>query len=75
LCNASALEDPDNRALFGGYGVVQLPVQSNDPSCDTPGCDIRSICELLREGGGEPIEALSRLAALQWEGVSRSMPN
>lgn len=69
LCNDSALEDEDNRRVFAGDGVVFLPVQSNDPACQEPNCDIRSVCKTLTEARGrEPVQALAALSNAQHDG-------
>jgi len=47
LCSPNSLEEQDNRYSFAGDGVVYFPVQSNDPSCSSPLCDIASICSFL----------------------------
>jgi len=48
---------------FAGYGAAQFPAQSNDPACQQPGCNIKSICKIMLDtkNGNE----LARLAALR----------
>ena len=66
ICKAGTLEDPKNQEAFAGDGVVYLPVQSNDPSCSTPYCDIGSICVLMtNETIGTPTARLAQLASIQ----------
>jgi thymus-specific serine protease len=66
LCDASSLEDERNQEQFAGDGVVYLPVQSNDPSCSSPYCDISSICTLLtNETAGSPVDRLAILSSAQ----------
>jgi serine protease 16 len=65
-CQANVLDDAQNREQFAGDGVVYLPVQSNDPSCTTPHCDIASICTLLtNETLGTPVDRLAAMSAIQ----------
>jgi hypothetical protein len=47
ICVPGSLEDKKNQEQFAGDGVVYFPVQSNDPACTTPLCDIASICSYL----------------------------
>jgi thymus-specific serine protease len=66
VCTPGALNDVRNREQFAGDGVVYLPVQSNDPSCTTPYCDIASICVLMtNETVGTPLQRLAQLASIQ----------
>ena len=58
-----------NREQFAGDGVVYLPVQSNDPACTTPYCDIASICTLMTNTtAGTPMQRLAQLANIQHMG-------
>jgi serine protease 16 len=66
VCKPGALEDEKNREQFAGDGVVYLPVQSNDPACTTPYCDIASICVLMtNETVGTPLQRLAELSSIQ----------
>jgi hypothetical protein len=47
VCVPGALEDKKNQEQFAGDGVVYFPVQSNDPACTTPLCNIDSICSYV----------------------------
>lgn len=47
LLGADALEKIRARQSFAGFGVIQIDVQSNDPSCRDEGCNIGSICKML----------------------------
>lgn len=70
VCTPGALDDPKNQEQFAGDGVVYLPVQSNDPSCSTPYCDIASICVLMvDEAAGTPLERLAQLSKAQHAGA------
>lgn len=70
ICKPGTLENPKNQEQFAGDGVVYLPVQSNDPACTTPYCDIASICVLLtNETIGTPIQRLANLASIQHMGT------
>lgn len=58
------LDEERNREQFAGDGVVYLPVQSNDPSCSTPFCNIADICNLMTDASiGTPLERLANLSA------------
>lgn len=64
VCKPLSLDNVRNQEEFAGNGVVYFPVQSNDPACTTPNCDIRSICKLLTdESIGAPIDRLATLSA------------
>jgi len=66
FCIPGTLEDPLNREQFAGDGVVYLPVQSNDPACTAPYCDINSICQLLtNETLGDSVARLAALSSAQ----------
>lgn len=66
ICNANSLQDVKNQEVFAGNGVVYLPVQSNDPACTTPYCDIASICVLMtNETIGTPLDRLASLSTIQ----------
>jgi hypothetical protein len=68
LCVPGSLEDEGNREQFAGDGVVYFPVQSNDPSCSTPYCDIAAICALMvnaTDPTQQPIDKLVELSKYQ----------
>lgn len=70
ICKPGALESEKNQEQFAGDGVVYLPVQSNDPACTTPYCDIASICVLMtNETAGTPLERLAQLSSIQHMGA------
>mmetsp|Transcript_1516 Transcript_1516/g.2507 ORF Transcript_1516/g.2507 Transcript_1516/m.2507 type:complete len:493 (-) Transcript_1516:2380-3858(-) len=70
ICTPGALKEEKNQEQFAGDGVVYLPVQSNDPSCTTPYCNIGSICELMTdESAGTPLERLAALSKVQHAGA------
>lgn len=47
VCVKGSLDNKKNQEQFAGDGVVYFPVQSNDPACTTPLCNIESICSYL----------------------------
>jgi serine protease 16 len=47
ICVPGSLNDKKNQEQFAGDGVVYFPVQSNDPACTTPFCNIESICSYI----------------------------
>ena len=62
ICTPNALENEANAEQFAGDGVVYLPVQSNDPACNGPHCNIEKICELLTDSSlGTPLDRLVAL--------------
>mmetsp|Transcript_16627 Transcript_16627/g.34317 ORF Transcript_16627/g.34317 Transcript_16627/m.34317 type:complete len:431 (+) Transcript_16627:195-1487(+) len=71
VCGGSAsLEKERNKSVFAGDGVVYIPAQENDPSCDGEVCDIAGICGFLisrmeEKEGTEEWEALEELAKVQ----------
>ena len=67
ICNATALEDPNNQADWAGNGVIYIPAQENDPACTTPECNISGICAFLLDSsnGDTPLDRLAALSAVQ----------
>ena len=67
LCTPNSLEDTGNQEQFAGDGVIYIPVQSNDPSCGTPYCNIASICDFMtsQDDSLSPIEKLAQLSKTQ----------
>ena len=84
VCDVEGMVDPllpgRNREMFAGDGVVYVPAQENDPSCEGELCDVGKLCAALLEGGGAgegPVDSLARVAKVQnggecvdvsWEG-------
>lgn len=67
LCNASQqlLESQYNLDMFLGDGVVNIPAQGNDPSCnDTDVCNIQHICDFLTSSKQLEMSNMERLGAL-----------
>ena len=66
-------ESRRNREVFAGDGVVYVPAQENDPSCEGELCNIEKICKFLTGRKGEQEEeedveewrVLASLAAAQ----------
>lgn len=52
LCDDSSLEEESSRVLFAGDGVVTLPIQGNDPACNTTLCNIRAVCDMMTHNNG-----------------------
>lgn len=46
LCDASDLKETGNAREFLGDGVVELRIQSNDPSCQEDMCNIEKVREM-----------------------------
>lgn len=70
VCGRNALDNPKNQLMFAGYGVVYLPVQSNDPACKTPLCNIASVCSYLTTTAtGDSMSRLAQLSAAQSGGA------
>jgi serine protease 16 len=44
VCDSDSLLNRKNVDLFVGDGVIGIPAQGNDPSCDKPICNIRKVC-------------------------------
>eukprot|EP01031_Cornospumella_fuschlensis_P033113 gene33113-40055_t len=66
FCKPLTLDNEQNQEAFAGDGVVYLPVQSNDPSCSDPYCNIKSICDLMTDVSvGTPLERLAALSSNQ----------
>lgn len=60
------LENKTNAAAFCGCGVAYFPAQTNDPTCTTPACGIKQICEIMTNTStGSPVQRLAALAAVQ----------
>ena len=51
LCNDTSLEDQSARIMFAGDGVVNLPIQENDPSCNGTVCNIKGVCGIMTDYG------------------------
>jgi len=72
VCTPGALEDPKNQEQFAGDGVVYLPVQSNDPACSAPLCNIASVCTYLTETAtGDAVNRLAQMSAKQSGGTCK----
>lgn len=63
LCNVSALKNTWSVQLFLGDGVYKDgDIQGNDPSCETPLCNIAKVCATVleqRSQGASDIDALA----------------
>ena len=69
MCEESPLSNVKNQEEFAGNGVVYLPVQSNDPECTTPYCNIDSICQLMTDDeAGDSLDKLQQLSKFQHAG-------
>jgi len=72
VCVPGSLEDPRNQEMFAGDGVVYLPVQSNDPACSTPLCNIDSVCTFLTsEAEGDALHRLADMSKAQSGGACK----
>jgi serine protease 16 len=60
----SSLEDEDNQADWAGNGVVYLPIQENDPSCQEELCNVEKICKFVLQTNNETNDALTTLSKL-----------
>lgn len=70
VCGKNALENEQNQEQFAGNGVVYLPVQSNDPACATPYCNIEKVCDLMVDTSiGSPLDRLVSLHKAQSGGA------
>lgn len=49
LCDPSALDDESARVSFAGDGVIQLPIQENDPACTEHLCNIGALCAIITD--------------------------
>ena len=75
ICNASStfLHNKDNINMFLGDGVVDIPAQGNNPSCNTSNvCNIEQTCQFLlqqqkqqQSSSSSNMELLAKLATLQ----------
>merc|ERR1712216_1078868 len=63
--SAESLKSRDNQLNFAGNGVAAFPAQSNDPSCDAPACNIKSICEIMTSSKGDEVDRLAEVAKAQ----------
>lgn len=67
-----------HQSEFAGNGVADFPAQSNDPTCTTPGCNIKSICDIMIDkSNGDEIQRLARLRKVQssMKLASRDIPS
>ncbi len=64
---ASMLTDKGSVAEWAGMGVLDVPAQSNDPSCTQKFCDIGSICRYLTKNASTtPYERIVYVAKEQF---------
>lgn len=69
LCNATALSWELNQADWAGNGVINLPVQSNDPACTQLGCNISSVCQMMLDTSkGDELHRLAYVSSVQYGG-------
>jgi len=59
-----------NREVFVGDGLIGIPAQSNDPSCEEDLCNIKGVCEaIIKEQMSEPsqssMEILAKISNMQ----------
>jgi len=65
-----------NRQMFAGWGLLRIPAQTNDPSCDGDVCNIEKLCGAILdlkkgtdgEDGKKPLsdmEVLSKVRRMQ----------
>lgn len=64
VCIPGSLDDKKNQEQFAGDGVVYFPVQSNDPACTSPFCNIDSICTYLTGSELAKQDDVQKLASL-----------
>jgi thymus-specific serine protease len=65
FCNASMLDYKGNVRMWLGDGVVEVPAQSNDPSCnDDELCNIDKLCSYALEQQQNKLEAWEILASI-----------
>jgi thymus-specific serine protease len=67
LCDASVLDDKGNVRMWLGDGVVEVPAQGNDPSCndnDDKMCNIAKMCAYALEQKKHNLEAWEILASI-----------
>ena len=65
VCNSSTFLEVRNVQVFLGDGVVDIPAQSNDPSCSKPLCNLEKVCDFLvasKDSGNSPMESLAYLS-------------
>jgi len=73
--SAGTLQSHEARVEFLGNGVADFPAQSNEPSCSSPACNIRKICEIMTNSSlGEPLQRLTALRSAQ-RSSSRGKPS
>jgi pimeloyl-ACP methyl ester carboxylesterase len=64
-CNSSTFLDMRNVQVFLGDGVVDIPAQSNDPSCSEALCNLEKVCDYLvasKNAGNSAMESLALLS-------------
>ena len=67
VCDADSLLHRRNVEMFVGDGVIGVPAQGNDPSCDKPTCNIQKLCERILEqrNHSSPLEVLAEISRIQ----------
>lgn len=67
VCDADSLLQRRNIEMFVGDGVISVPAQGNDPSCDEPTCNIGNLCKDILEhrNHSSPIEVLAFVSRIQ----------
>lgn len=65
VCGQNALDVFENQQQLLQNLFDVFPVQSNDPTCTQPGCNIQQVCRLMLDPEvGTPLQRLGRLVAL-----------
>jgi hypothetical protein len=60
------LETREGQTNFSGNGVAYFPAQGNDPTCQSPGCNINEICKVMADTTkGTEVERLAQLRDAQ----------
>jgi len=65
---ADSLKVERNVQAFLGDGVVNFPVQGNNPACVGELCNIKKICTFLTSSKDPPLETLAKLSKQQSPG-------
>lgn len=67
ICDVLDVRDMDSVASWAGNGVIDIPAQSNDPSCTEDYCNIGKICAGMLDPalGATPYDRLVSIARAQ----------
>jgi hypothetical protein len=69
-----SLDSTSMQKSFAGNGVADFPAQGNDPTCETPACNIGKICAIMLDTTlGDEVARLAAVRSAQRGGKSAEL--